>query len=246
MSYRLTKGAYYSHTTQRSYQFKQGDTTDQRRAKRQMEHEASVFQTAEQTRVANVPKDTRTVAERVQDETVHTKQRVGGDADRSDAIKRHIADLLQQLRGAHSASQKAILRKSIERLTPRVGELDAQIQATAERQAQLEAPEVQAALTEAQQQFDDWRFRDDIAADVVDGAAAALESLKSNLDVAAFKATVKELRSKHNQNKNAELMQLRAQQKELEDQFFKTLADEAPPEATPPQVGPIAMVEAAE
>lgn len=240
MSYRQTKGNYFSHVTRRNYAYREGDPIDQRRAKSQMIHEDATFQQAEQTRVARIPPDSRSVAERVRDDAVHTPQPVSNDATKSAAIKNRVAELTQQLQATSSPMQKAILRKTIDRLTPTAAKLDAEVQAAADRQARLEVPEVQAALTEAQELLDLYRFRPDVAQEVVEGAEAALVELKATLDVEQFKAAQKSIREKHNLNRQAEIAALKAKIAETEGQLLIVKADEAPPEAV--QVGPLPTV----
>src|ERR1051326_4323807 len=103
MSYRLTKGAYYSHVTHRTYQFKPGDAIDQLRARSQLEHEDSVFKQAEAQRVANMPLDTRSRADVVRAETVHKTQ---GSGDAGTAMQSRLAELQTALARAQTPQDK--------------------------------------------------------------------------------------------------------------------------------------------
>jgi hypothetical protein len=239
MAYRLTKNNYRSFTTNRDYQFTPGDAIDQRRARAAMEHDDATFKQAEQTRIANRPPDPRSRADIVRDETVH-KSQPSGSAGKG--MGNRLAELQEQLSRAVLTPERNRIQRRIDALTPRAEQHQTAVTEAAEHKAKLDAPEVQAAITEGQALYDSFAYRPDVAESIVQGAASALEALKQNLDVAAFKATAAELRGQHNQARQATMAQLRANIKTLESELLVVKVDAAPSEAV--QIGPLSPVSA--
>jgi hypothetical protein len=236
MSYRLQKGAYHNFVTKRTYQFREGDKADQRRAKAQMQNDVDVLRSSEATRVANIPPDTRTAAEKVADGIVHKTQPSG---DAGAAMLNVLADLRLKMRRARTQQERNQLQRRIDVFQERAAQHQAEVDAKAAWQARLESKEVQEALAEGQALVDLYRFRPDVAQDVVEGAKAALADLRESLDVDQFKATQKSIREKHNINRQREIAELRTRQAELQSQLLTVREDAPPPEATPPEAIPV-------
>jgi len=139
---------------------------------------------------------------------------------------------------AQTPQDKGRVQRRIDALQPRSDQHTAAVDAAAERQARLDAPEVQAALTEAQELLDLYRFRPDVAQDVVEGAENCARGAENKiLTCLPSRPPVASLKGKHNQARQATMAQLRANIKTLEGELLTVKVDAAPPEAAAPQTG---------
>ena len=228
-SYSYRPGLYQSRTTGRRYEFDERDPIAKRRAKSDLEHDDAVAQSAQAERQANVPADTRTDAERVsaREGVTHRQQNA---PDATQAITNRIAELKARLPFA-TRTEKAQLARRLVILEQRQAALALKQEALAARRELLESQPVQTVLAEAQQLYDDWRFRGDVSEHVVQGAAIALQTLKDNLDVTQWRETARKLRQAHNTDRQGKIDDLKDQQQALQAQLVTIKADEAPPES---------------
>jgi hypothetical protein len=228
--YQYRPGQFKSGVTGLVYSFDEKDPVAKRAAKGSMDHDDQVATNAAMERQARVPPDTRSDGQKAREEAVLTGQpQVDvevGIASRLDYLRARLPFLRL---GDRAQAERRIAQ--LERLQ---AEKQAMREAKEARAALESSPEVQKALADAAELVESWQYRGDVSESIVVASRAALEQLRETLNVAEWRETAASLRAEHNQDRNRQIAELRAQQEVLQSQLVAVRADKSPaPTETP-------------
>lgn len=211
-----------SYLSGKTYNFvRDNDGSSKRRAIAALQQEDFLYQQAAEKRPRHEP------APLTRAETMATIKGTGGndlsEQDRLAAMRRHLASVAAEpTYRPGSAAQKA---RRIEYLTQCLAQAENVLAMKEARAAVHQDPVFQSVLADAKERLDVLRLRGDISQALLDEASASVELLKNDCDVIAFQSRSADIQARSQSARDAEILRLRQQQAELNQQIQLTRAE---------------------